>query len=147
MLCKPRKCCQRLLKVCKSGEISSHLVTLSTRNVYATIVTFANINQIARTGIFFISGPPTGNKFFSVIILLITFTPCYSWRRWKNISFLCFFFKNGPTPSSFIVCFRSFQTNIITYFTTNICEKMSIQNTVPGFEPTSFGTWVSSHNH
>ena len=24
---------------------------------------------------------------------------------------------------------------------------MSIQYTVPGFEPTTFGTWVSSHNH
>ena len=25
--------------------------------------------------------------------------------------------------------------------------KMSIQYTVPGFEPTTFRTWVSSHNH
>ena len=24
---------------------------------------------------------------------------------------------------------------------------MSIQYTVPGFESTTFGTWVSSHNH
>ena len=44
------------------------------------------------------------------------------------------------------VYFWSFQTNI-SIFTTNICEKMSIQYTVPGFEPTTFGTWVSSHNH
>ena len=35
------------------------------------------------------------------------------------------FFK-WANPASFIVYFRSFQTNIITIFTTNICEKMSI---------------------
>ena len=34
------------------------------------------------------------------------------------------FFKNGPTPASFIVYFWSFQTNIITIFTTNICENV-----------------------
>ena len=39
----------------------------------------------------------------------------------------------------------SFQTNI-TIFTANKCEKMSIQDTVLRFEPTTFGTWVSSHN-
>ena len=33
------------------------------------------------------------------------------------------FKKNGPTPASFIVDFRSFQTNIIKKFTTNISEK------------------------
>ena len=33
------------------------------------------------------------------------------------------FFKNGPTPASLIIYFQSFQTNTITIFTTNICEK------------------------
>ena len=28
--------------------------------------------------------------------------------------------KNGPTLASFIVYFRSFQTNVITIFTTNV---------------------------
>ena len=56
-------------------------------------------------------------------------------------------FLNGPTPASFIVYFWSFQTNIITIFTTIICEQMSIQYTVLGFEHMTFGTWVSSHNH
>ena len=37
-------------------------------------------------------------------------------------------------PGLFFVYFRSFQTNI-TIFTTNTCEKMSIQYTVPGIEP------------
>ena len=40
----------------------------------------------------------------------------------------------------------SFRTQI-TKFTANKCEKMSIQYTVPGFELTTFGIWVSSHNH
>ena len=39
----------------------------------------------------------------------------------------------------FFVYFRSFQTNN-TIFTTNICEKMSIQYPVPGIEPTTFIT-------
>ena len=65
----------------------------------------------------------------------------------EGLSFFVAFYKNGPTPASFIVYFRSFQTNIITIFTTNICEKMSIQYTVLGFEPMTFGMWVSSHNH
>ena len=55
------------------------------------------------------------------------------------------FFK-WASPGLFYVYFRSFQTNI-AIFTTNICEKMSIQYTVPGFEPTTFGARVSSHNH
>ena len=32
-------------------------------------------------------------------------------------------FVNGPTMASFIIYFWSFQTNIITILTTNICEK------------------------
>ena len=43
-------------------------------------------------------------------------------------------------PRIFFVYFRSFKTNIITIFTTNMCEKMSIQNMVLGFEPMTFGT-------
>ena len=41
-------------------------------------------------------------------------------------------------PGLFFVYFRFFQTNI-TVFTTNICEKTSIQYLVLGFEPTTFG--------
>ena len=41
----------------------------------------------------------------------------------KTFKTHCFFFKNGPTPASFIIYFRSFQSNIISIFTTNICEK------------------------
>ena len=46
--------------------------------------------------------------------------------------------KNGPTPPLFCL-FRSFQTNN-TIFTTNICEKTSIQFMAPGFEPTTSQT-------
>ena len=35
------------------------------------------------------------------------------------------FAKNGSIPASFIILFWSFQTNIITIFTTKICEKCS----------------------
>ena len=45
------------------------------------------------------------------------------------------FFKKGASPGLFLVYFWSYQTNIITIFTTNVCEKISIQYTVPGFEP------------
>ena len=44
------------------------------------------------------------------------------WGLAINFKFYLFL-KNGPTPASFIVYFRSFQTNIITNFTTNKCEK------------------------
>ena len=45
------------------------------------------------------------------------------------------FKNNWPTLASFIIYFWSFQTNIITNFTTNWCEKNSIQYMVPGLEP------------
>ena len=54
-------------------------------------------------------------------------------------------FKMGQPRPRFRL-FWSFQTNMITIFAANICEKMSIQYTVPGFEPTTFRMWVSSHN-
>ena len=59
---------------------------------------------------------------------------------------LTLFFKNWPTPASFCL-FLVFWNKHYKFFTTNICEKMSIQYMVPGFEPMTFGTWVSSHNH
>ena len=49
------------------------------------------------------------------------------------------FLKKWANPGLFFVYFRSFQTNI-TIFTAYTCKKMSIQYTVPGFEPTTFGT-------
>ena len=58
----------------------------------------------------------------------------------SSIADSCFFLKNGPTPASFIIYFWSFQTTIITIFTGNKFEKMSIQYTVLGVEPTTFRT-------
>ena len=63
----------------------------------------------------------------------------------KSTPLLVFFPKNGPSQPLFHL-FLSFQTNIII-FTTIICEKMSIQYMVLVFEPTTFKTCVSSHNH
>ena len=54
------------------------------------------------------------------------------------LSQTCFLIK-WANPGLFFVYFRSFQTNI-TIFKTNICEKMSIQYSVLGFEPITFRT-------
>ena len=56
-----------------------------------------------------------------------------------------FFYKMGK-PWPLFHLFSSFQTHI-TMFTTNKCEKMSVQYMVPGFELMTLGTWVPSHNH
>ena len=48
--------------------------------------------------------------------------------------------KKLPNAGLFFVYFQSFQTYIITILATNMCEKMSIQYIVLGFEPTTFGT-------
>ena len=47
--------------------------------------------------------------------------------------------KNGATPASFSFIFGLFKQTLQIY-TTNKSEKMSIQSTVPGYEPTTFGT-------
>ena len=72
------------------------------------------------------------------------------WRlqlRHRCCQFIYFCKKMGQPRPLLSFIFGLLQTNIITIFTTNICEKMSIQYTVSGFEPTTFGTWVSSLNH
>ena len=56
---------------------------------------------------------------------------------WQTLQFCSIdrsmiFFKKWANPGLFFVYLRSFQANI-TIFTTNICEKMSIQYTVPVF--------------
>ena len=65
-----------------------------------------------------------------------------SWLWMQRQSFL----KNGPTPASF--CLFSVFSNKNHYnFYNKYMWKMSIQYVVTGFEPTTFGTWLSSHNH
>ena len=55
------------------------------------------------------------------------------------------FLKNWPSPASFIVYFRSFQTNI------TILQQYMWKNVHPasgtGIEPMTSWTWVSSHYH
>ena len=84
--------------------------------------------------------------------------------RWDDITWLGDHYRNGS--GLFFVYFRSFsfssvffffrsssfifglfETKINTIFTVNKCEKMTIQYTVLGFEPTTFILRVSSHNH
>ena len=57
------------------------------------------------------------------------------------------FFKKWANPGLFSVYFWSFQTNIVTIFTTSKMWKMSIQYPVLGFELTTFWLRVSSLNH
>ena len=52
-------------------------------------------------------------------------------------------FKNGPTSVSFSCIFGLYNT----IFTTNPCEKMSIQYMALGFEPTTFRSWGITLNH
>ena len=59
--------------------------------------------------------------------------------------FFTIIFKNGPSRPlvHFIVVFQSKQH----IFNNKQRWKMSIQYMALGFEPKTFGTWVSSHNH
>ena len=56
------------------------------------------------------------------------------------------FLKKWANPGLFSGIFGLFKQTL-QIFTTNRCEKMSIQYTVLGFEPMTFGTWISLHNH
>ena len=59
-----------------------------------------------------------------------------------------YFLKNGPIPASFSFIFGLFQTNNTIFYNKSMWKNvMSIQYMALGFEPTTFGTWVSSHNH
>ena len=74
------------------------------------------------------------------VLCAILFKSSLAEKYWKAMIVLVplFFFKMGQ-PRPLFHLFSSFQTHI-TIFTTNKCEKMSIQYTVLGFEPTTFGT-------
>ena len=54
--------------------------------------------------------------------------------------FILIFFKNGPTPASFLFIFCLFKQTSLQFLQRIYVEKMSIQYAVPGFEPTTFGT-------
>ena len=58
-----------------------------------------------------------------------------------------FFLKNGPTPASFSFIFGLFKQTSLQFLQQIYLEKISIQYTVPGFEPTTFGMCVSSLYH
>ena len=56
------------------------------------------------------------------------------------LSIFFLFLKKWANSGHFFIYFWSFPTNIITIFTTNICDKMLIQYMTPGFEPMTFRT-------
>ena len=66
----------------------------------------------------------------------------------KTIDPIGYFFK-WAKPGLFFLYFLSFQTNNRFYYKKSMCKnvQMSIQYTAPGFEPTTFQTWVVTHNH
>ena len=99
-------------------------------------------------------------KRLGFILWLLTFpakenqpTLCFEW--WHSIFRNCgpnqfwfshsYVFLNWPTPASFSFILGLFKQTL-QIFTTDLCEKISIQFTVLGFEPTTLWTWVSSHN-
>ena len=60
--------------------------------------------------------------------------------KFRAILMSFFFFKNGPTPASFSFIFGLFKQASLQFLQQIYAEKMSIQYTVPGFEPTTLGT-------
>ena len=58
-----------------------------------------------------------------------------------------YFFIKWANPGLFFVYFRSFKQTLFFYNKSMWKNVMSIQYTAPGFEPTTFGMRVSSHNH
>ena len=78
--------------------------------------------------------------YFTKCTMYAIHKPCCVLKLCPLFAKKLFFIKKWANPGLFFVYFWSFQANIITIFTTNICEKMSIQYTVQGFEPTTFGT-------
>ena len=65
--------------------------------------------------------------------------------RLKHCINTTLFFYKWANPGLFFIYFWSFQKTI--QFLQQMYIKISIQYTVPRFEPTTFGTWVSSLNH
>ena len=55
-------------------------------------------------------------------------------------------FQKWANPGLFYSLFLVFLKQTSLQFLQQIKWKNSMQNTVPGFEPTTFGTWVFSHN-
>ena len=55
------------------------------------------------------------------------------------------FFKKWVIPGLFFVYYNLFKQ--ILHFVHQVMWKMTIQYMVLGFEPKTFRTWVSSHNH
>ena len=75
-----------------------------------------------------------GINFFDARIVIF---PQKNASKFSNNFDVWVFLKNGPTPASFIVYFRSFQTYMIKIFTTKICVKC--QTSILWFEPITFG--------
>ena len=61
---------------------------------------------------------------------------------------LSIFFVKWAIPGLFFVYFRSFSNKQNNFYNKSMWKNVkSIQYLAPGFEPTTFGSWVSSHTH
>ena len=69
-------------------------------------------------------------------------------KEWtaSKLSIDCFL-KKWANPASFSFIFGLFKQTSLQFLQQIYVKKMSIQYTVSRIEPTTFGTWVSSHNH
>ena len=57
-----------------------------------------------------------------------------------------FIFKNGPSPASFSFIFGLFKNKQYNFYNKSMWKNVMLIQ-APGFELTTFGTWVSSQNH
>ena len=67
-------------------------------------------------------------------------------NKWDSMALNSFLTK-WANPSLVYCLFSVFSNKHPYKFYNKLMWKMCIQYTVPGFKPTTFGTWVSSHYH
>ena len=90
--------------------------------------------------------------FRELSLLFWHFINATAYTTWANTSAHLLLLKNiihlkMGHPRPLFHLFLSFQTHITNFSTISYVKNMSIQYTVPGFELTTFGTRVFSHNH
>ena len=124
------------------------------RAIYCNLANFSKpVAQLFCPNCFYLGKLLKVSKSF---IFLVTSVLGYFYRRLatghalKNISWFPWRFslsKKWADPGLFFRLFSSVQTHY-KFYSKYVCEKCpSNRYTVPGFELTTFGPWVSSHNH
>ena len=73
-----------------------------------------------------------------MLIKVLSISSMSQSQNFNNIAFDYILFLKWANPGLFSFIFGLFKQTL-QIFTTNRCEKMSIQYMVPGFEPMTFG--------